>query len=221
MKIDRIYNTTYTDTKEIVMATLSKKFLLGFGIDEEKADLICERHKEVLNEIIAERDQYKEQAEKLPGIQTQLDQYKEAEKKGEKDPYKVKYEALKEDFEEFKKGVKAKEITAKKEAAYSKLLKDAGVSEKRIAAILKVSDLDSIELDDEGKAKDADKLTEAIKSEWSDFIQTEQTKGADVAHPPMNNSSTAKSREEIMKIKNTTERQQAWKEFISNNQKGA
>lgn len=204
------------------MASLSMQFLTALGIDDEKGQLICERHKEVLTEIKTERDKYKEEAEKLPEIQKQLDQYKEAEKKGEKDTYKAKYEALKEDFNEYKKGVEAKETIAKKEAAYSKLLKDAGVSEKHIAKILKVSDIDSLELDEEGNVKEADKHTESIKSEWSDFIQTNRTEGAKVANPPTNNTGKAvKTKEEILKIKNTTERQEAWKDFIvANQQKG-
>jgi hypothetical protein len=204
------------------MASLSMQFLTALGIDDEKGQLICERHKEVLTEIKTERDKYKEEAEKLPEIQKQLDQYKEAEKKGEKDPYKAKYEALKEDFNEYKKGVEAKETTAKKEAAYSKLLKEAGVSEKHIAKILKVSDIDSLELDEEGNVKEADKHIESIKSEWSDFIQTNRTEGAKVANPPTNNTGKAvKTKEEILKIKNTSERQEAWKDFIlANQQKG-
>lgn len=174
------------------MSTLSKKFLAGLGIDEDKADLICERHKEVLNEIIEERDELKTKAEKLDEVQTQLDKLKEAEKKaaenGDKDPYKVKYDAIKEEFENYKKDIADKEIKAKKTDAYKKLLKEAGVSEKRIEAVLKVSDIDGIEFDDEGKVKDSETLTKNIKEEWSDFIQTSSTAGANVANPPSQSS---------------------------------
>lgn len=170
------------------MATLSKKFLEGLGIDENKADLICERHKEVLNEIITERDELKEKAEKYDDVQTQLDKYKKAEKEaaenGEKDPYKVKYEAVKEEFANYKKEIETKEIKAKKTDAYKQLLKDAGVSEKRIDAVLKVSDIDSIEFDDKGNVKDSDKLTEGIKTEWADFIVTSSPEGAKTPNPP-------------------------------------
>ena len=176
------------------MSTLSKKFLAGLGIDDDKADLICERHKEVLNEIITERDELKEKAEKYDDVQTQLNKYKEAEKKaaedGEKDPYKVKYEAIKEEFANYKQEIANKEIKAKKTDAYKQLLKSAGVSEKRIEAVLKVSDIDSIEFDDEGKVKDSDKLTENIKAEWSDFIQTSSTEGAKTATPPASSTET-------------------------------
>ena len=202
------------------MASLTRKFLESLGVEEKAQDQILERHSEVLTEIKDERDKYKEDAEKLPDVQKQLDGYKEAEKNGEKDPYKVKYEAIKEEFEEFKKNVDAEKVTAKKSEAYKKLLKDAGVSDKRIAAVLKVSDLDKVEFDKEGNVKDADKLTEAIKTEWADFIQTSTVSGASVPNPPANNTNTVKSKEEIMKITNTAERQKAWKERLIADQKG-
>ena len=82
------------------MASLSRKFLDSLGIDNDKADLIIERHNEVITEIKDERDKYKADAESLTEIQRQLNEYKEAEKNAEKDPFKVKYEALKEDFEQ-------------------------------------------------------------------------------------------------------------------------
>ena len=191
------------------MASLSRKYLQSIGIEEDKIDLIIEKHGEVVNEIKDERDKFKKDAEMLPDLQKQLKDYQEAEKTAEKDPYKVKYEALKEDFEEYKNGIEAKETASKKEKAYTKLLKDAGVPDKRVSAILKVTDLDSIELDDEGNAKNSEKLTESIKEEWSDFIPTKKTEGAKVANPPTNTGKTTKTKEEIRAIADPTERQKA------------
>ena len=178
------------------MSTLSKKFLAGLGIDEDKADLICERHKEVLTEIITERDELKEKADKYDDAQTQLNKYKEAEKKaaqdGEKDPWKVKYDAIKEEFDNYKTGIETEKVKAKKTEAYKQLLKNAGVSEKRIDAVIKVSDIDSIEFDEKGNVKDSDKITEGIKAEWSDFIQTSTTEGANTPNPPASNGGEKK-----------------------------
>lgn len=202
------------------MATFTRKFLATLGIEDDKVDAIMEKHSEVVGEIKAERDELREKAEQLPDLQKQLEGYKEAEKNGAKDPYRVKYEALKEDFEAYKKEIADKETTAKKEGVYRQLLKDAGVSEKRIDAILKVTDLNSLELDNEGKAIGADKIAESIKAEWSDFIQTTGEQGASVANPPTNQTKAVKTKKEIMEIKDTAERQNAWKEYISANQKG-
>lgn len=194
---------------------LTRKFLSALGIEEEKAEQIIAAHSETVDGLKTERDNYKKDAEQLPAVQRELDSFKEAAKQNEKDPYKVKYEALKEEYDDFKTGIEAKETAAKKEAAYKQLLKDAGVSEKRIDAVLKVSDLESVELDEEGKIKEAAKLTAAIKTEWADFITTESAKGAAVATPPASAPGAVKTKKEIMEIQDTAERQKAWAEYIS------
>ena len=170
---------------------LTRKMLKAMGLEDEKIDQIIEAHSETVEALKEDRDKYKTDAEKLPGVRKELDELKETVKKDEgKDPYKVKYDALKEEFETFKKDVSAKETKAGKENAYKELLKEAGVSEKRIAAVLRVSDVDSIELDTDGKIKDADKLKENIKKEWSDFIVTESTEGASTPTPPKDDKKT-------------------------------
>ena len=191
------------------MASLSRKFLDSLGIEGDKADLIIERHNEVLTEIKDERDQFKTEAEKLPDIQKQLEEYQKAENDPKNNTLQVKYDALKEEFEEYKNGITAKETKAKKEEAYTQILKEIGIPDKRIPAILKVSDIDSIELDTDGNVTNKDKLTESNKVEWADFIPTKQTKGAEVANPPANGGKVTKTKEEIRAIADPIARQKA------------
>lgn len=54
------------------MATLSRKFLSTLGIEEDKADAIIETYQEVLSEIKAERDKYKEEADSIPELKSKL-----------------------------------------------------------------------------------------------------------------------------------------------------
>lgn len=164
--------------------SLTRKMLKAMSIEDEKIDQIIEAHTETTESLKAERDKYKESAEKVSDLQSQLDKANETIKASGADTYKVKYEAIKEEFDNFKKDIKNKETAKAKADAYEQLLKDAGVSEKRIPAILKVTDIASVELDADGKLKDADKLTESIKTEWSDFIQTKGVQGADIPNPP-------------------------------------
>ena len=186
---------------------LTRKFLSALGIEDDKVDEIIGAHTETVNALKEQRDSYKADAEKLPTVQKELDDMKAAAEKNGKDAYKVKYDALKEDFDKFKADLKEKH--ARKEDAYRALLEEVGISEKRIAAVLKVSDVDSIELDDEGKVKDADALKKAIGEEWEDFIVQKETKGAQTATPPAGSGKTYKSKDEIMAIKDTQERQKA------------
>ena len=194
------------------MASLTRKFLSGLGIEDDKLELIIEKHSEVVNEIKTERDEYKEKAEKLPAVEKELAEIKKATEDGKDNSYKVKYEAIKEDFENYKKEIESKATRSKKEEAYKKLLADAGVSEKRIAAVLKVSDVDSLEFEEDGKVKDEAKIVKGIKEEWSDFIGTTSTKGAATSTPPANNGKTTMTKEEIRKISDPIARQKAMME---------
>lgn len=168
---------------------LTRKFLSALGIESDKVEEIINAHTEVTDALKQERDGYKEAAEKLPKVQEELDSLKKAAEENDgTNPFEVKYNAIKEEFEAFKTAQAEKETKAAKNEAYKALLKDAGISDKRIDAVLKVSNVDGVELDKDGKIKDADKLLESVKAEWSDFIVTESTKGADTANPPQNAS---------------------------------
>lgn len=164
--------------------SLTRKMLKAMGIEDEKIDQIIEEHAETVNALKQQRDQYKVDAEKLPGVQKELDELKDAAEKDGENPYKAKYEELQQQFDDYKADVTAKETKAKKTAAYRKLLKDAKVSEKRLDSILKLSPVDDIELDDKGEIKDAENVKKKIEEEWSDFIVTEETHGAESNNPP-------------------------------------
>ena len=187
---------------------LTRKMLSGMGLTAEQVDAIIEEHTNVTQGLIADRDKYKADAEKLPGVQKQLDDLQ----KGDND-WKTKYEKEHNDFEAFKKDVNGKEEAAKVKEAYQKLLEDAGVATKHFKTVLRVTDFSGMKLDKDGNLEGADKLTEDIKSEWSDFISTTSTKGAGVQDPPAKGGK-AKTKEEILAIKDTTERQQAMAENI-------
>lgn len=162
--------------------------------------------------------------EKLTEIDTLKGEKQNAEDKATgAEKWKTKYDALKEDFDTYKRDVSAKETKATRENAYRALLKEAGVSEKRIDKVLKVSDIDSLEMGEDGKFKDADKLIKGIKEEWSDFIVSSGTKGATVTTPPANVNGGKISRAEIFKkdehgkyVLSTAERQKAIAESLSN-----
>lgn len=164
--------------------SLTRKMLKAMGIEDEKIDQIIEEHAETVNALKQQRDQYKVDAEKLPGVQKELDEYKEAAEKDGENPYKAKYEETQQKFDDYKAEVTARETKARKTAAYRKLLKDAKVSEKRLDSILKLSPVDDIELDDKGEIKDAENVKKKIEEEWSDFIVTEETHGAESNNPP-------------------------------------
>lgn len=172
--------------------SLTRKMLKAMGIEDEKIDQIIEAHTETVDGLKAEAEKAKStsqtDAAKIAELQKKLEDAEATalEKEG-KNPWKVKFDALKEEFEGYKTEEQKKATKAAKETAFRALLKETGVADKRIAAVVKVSDIEGIELDEGGKIKDADKIKDNIKSEWADFITTESTKGAETATPPQNN----------------------------------
>lgn len=188
---------------------LTRKFLSALGIESDKVDEIIQAHTETVDGLKEEISKYKGDAEQLPAVQKELDKLKEAAKDGGKNPFEVKYNALKEEFAEYKKEQTAKETKSKKETAYKAILKEAGISEKRISSVLKVSDVDGLEFDENGKVKNHDDLLKNIKEEWADFIVTTTQTGAHTATPPAGTGKTYKSKDEILQIKDITERQKA------------
>lgn len=121
------------------------------------------------------------------------------------------YDALKEQFEKYKAEQEAKAVRSAKETALKELLSDMKMSDKGEKQVLKWMGVDGFELDENGKIKDASTLRKSIKEDWGDYIQTEGAKGAETATPPENGggTGTGKTKAEIMKIKNATERQKA------------
>lgn len=166
---------------------LTRKLLKGMGLTDEQVDTIIEAHTDTVDGLKTDIEKYKGDAEKLPTVQRELDDLKAAGDGG----YKEKYEKEKADFDKYKADQAAKETRAAKEKAYRELLKAAGVSENRIASVLKVTDLNSVELEGD-KIKDADKVTEGVKTEWADFIETSNTHGANTLTPPANNPGSDK-----------------------------
>lgn len=103
-----------------------------------------------------------------------------------------------------------KDAHAAKEAKFREQLKAAGVLEKYFDRIVRLSgeDIDKMELDSKGNVKNADKLAESLKTDWSDYVGSTTTKGAQVDNPPANTGSKM-TKEQIINIKDATERQAA------------
>ena len=189
----------------------TRKFLSAMGIEADKVDEIINAHIEVVDGLKEERGNFKKDAEKLADVEKELTKAKEKiAKNGDGETVaKEDYDKLKREYDDYKADITAKNTRTEKENAFRELLKSVGVSEKRFNAIIKVSDIDGLELDKDGKIKDAEKHTETVKSEWADFIETTTTQGAKTAKPPANNGKgTGKTKEEILAIKDGAVRRQ-------------
>lgn len=170
--------------------------ILGEAHTEEIENQIMALHLGVVDVIKDELSKAKADADKLPEVQAELEKLKSGRE--DDDSYKAKYEKEHADFEKFKTDQTEKDARADKTAKYRALLKKAGVSDKRLDSVLKVTDMDSIKLDKDGNIEDSEKLLGNIKTEWADFIVKEGVKGVDTTDPPKN-TGTRLSKDEIYK----------------------
>ena len=191
-----------------------------------KADIPTDKLKDALEAIISghtdsiealreERDtlrdeisKYKEYEQKYKDVQAELEDAKKLIS-GEKD-----YDSLKKEFDDYKKSVETEKSKTAKTEAVKSLLAELGISEKRMAAILKVTDIDGISLNKDGGITNAEKLKETLKDEWSEFIPTQSEKGANTAEPRKNTGGNKMTKDEILAIKDTAQRQQAISENL-------
>jgi hypothetical protein len=161
--------------------SLTRKFLEGMGIDDKQVESIIEAHSETVNGLKADRDKYKEQAGKVADLQKQLEEAQAAS--DGTDEWEKKYNDEHQAFEDFKAQIQTERADAEKAQAYRGMLMAAGIDPKRIDAIMKVTDLSDVEMED-GKLKDSGKLEESAKEEWADFVLKTFTKGSNPATPP-------------------------------------
>ena len=167
---------------------ITRKLLKGMGLTEEQQDTIIEAHTDTVNGLKADIDRYKADAEKLPGVQKELDDLKG---KGD-DGYKEKYESEHKAFEDYKTSV-----------ALETALKKVGIADKRIATVAKMAKadgfLDALELDENGAAKDAAKFETSLKDGYGEFVVTTSTQGANTPNPPAGNGGSGSITAEAFK----------------------
>lgn len=164
---------------------LTNHMLKTMGIEEEQRDQIMEAHQDTLREIREERDQYRDEAAKVPDLQRQLQEAQEAAEASAGDEWREKFEAEHRALEDYRQKVEAEEQERSKARAYRDMLvTKANVDPKRVDRIMRLIDLSKVELDEDGAVRDADEAAKAAAEEWADFVVTKRTEGSDPENPP-------------------------------------
>lgn len=184
--------------------TLTRKMLSTMGIEQDKIDQIIESHADTVNGLKEKASELQKQAERVPSLEKQIEELKAAQPT---EDWKSKYEELKTEYEDFRQKVDDERAEQEKSRLYRAMLREVGVDEKRFNSIMKLTDLSEIKVED-GKIEDAESVKKSIADEWGDFIVQKSTHGAPVDEPPANAGSKM-SKDEIMSIKDTRERQKA------------
>ncbi len=178
---------------------------------DKAAEEICGRHSADLESIKEQRDNYKKDAETLAETKKELDALKA---KGG-DDYKAKYEAEKKAFDDYKADVTAKQTKAAKESAAKAYFEGKNITGANLSIAMRGArdEINGIELDENGKIKDAKALDDLVSGEYAGLIVSTSTKGAKTATPPANNGG-GMTKEQIFAIKDAGERQKAIAEHL-------
>lgn len=164
----------------------TREFLKAMGLTEEQVSAIMAAHVEVTTGLKAIADQHKADAEKLPGVQAQLDEANKQLEAANKNEYEALYKTEHAAFEKYKTDVATKETERAKQDICRGLLREAGIPEKRVEAVLRLVDLSKLEVDDKNQLTDRKKALQDMKTEFSDYIVTAGQKKDTPDNPPHN-----------------------------------
>lgn len=197
---------------------LTRKLLKGMGLTDEQVDTIIEAHTDTVDGLKADISRYKADAEKLPGVQKQLDDLKASSDGG----YKEKYEKEHSAFETYKADVTAKEAKAAKEKAVRAYFEGKNITGANLELAMRGcgEEMAAIEMDGD-KIKDTKSLDALVAGTYKGLVSTTQTHGANPANPPVNTGG-ANTREDIYKkddkgryVMSTAERQKALADLMA------
>lgn len=195
--------------------SFSRNFIRGLieNVTDEQIRALIDEHMESVTALQGkvsaaeqERDKFKAEADKVRDLEKQINDLK-----GDGTDWKQKYSDEQAAHQKTKDEYTAKELRASKMAVFRSEAKKAGVADKYLDVLCKASaaEIDALELDDKGEAKNSKALADGFKANWGEFIPTVQTRGANVATPPKNEPGTGVTRESIMKITDRVERRKA------------
>lgn len=184
---------------------LTRKYLKSIGLNEDQIEGVIEEHQNTLESLKEQNKTLKADAEKLPGVQKELDDLKAAGDGG----YKEKYEAEVKAHKEYKKQIEGEKKAALDEADVMAICKEAGIArESSLRLIVKDFDRSKIERGDDGKITNRAKLVEAVKKDYADFVGTPGKDGTPPATPPTGGGGgTAKTKKEIIDMTDPVARQ--------------
>jgi len=180
---------------------LTRKTLKAMGLTDEQVDSIIDMHAETVDGLKAQINAAKAgAAEKAP------------DKKGEEKPNQKPedteaYKKLKAEYDQYKADISAKEAKAAKEKAVRAYFEGKGISGKNLDIAIRGAraEIDALELDGE-KIKDSKSLDDLVAGDYSGLVIKTETSGAKTPNPPASTGKPAKTKEDIMKIKDDSER---------------
>ena len=178
--------------------------ILGDACTEEIENRLVALHLGVVDPLKDDLTKYKADAEKLPGVQKQLDDLKAAGDGG----YKEKYEKEHSAFETFKTDITAKESKAAKEKAVRAFFESKNITGANLDLAMRGcgEEMAALELDGE-KIKDTKSLDALVDGTYKGLVSKQTVRVNTGAR--FNGGGKPMTKDEIMQITDRAERRAA------------
>lgn len=197
--------------------SLTRKALKAMGLTDEQIDSVIEMHTDTVSGLKDKLEAAENNSKDVEKLTAEVEKYKNELEKANKaitesEKYKEQYENTKSEYEKYKGEIAAKETKAVKEKAVREYYKSKGINDDNMSIAMRGSrsEIDAAELDEKGKIKDTKVFDELIKGDYAKLISHTEVKGVQTQVPPPNaTNKKVMTWEDIDKIKDVKERQQA------------
>lgn len=197
--------------------SLTRKALKAMGLTDEQIDSVIEMHTDTVSGLKDKLEAAENNSKDVEKLTAEVEKYKNELEKANKsiaesEKVKEQYENTKTEYEKYKGEIAAKETKAAKEKAVREYFKSKGINDDNMSIAMRgiKSEIDAAELDEKGKIKDIKVFDELIKGDYAKLISHTEVKGVQTqVLPPNATNKKVMTWEDIDKIKDVKERQQA------------
>ena len=176
---------------------LTRKALKAMGLTDEQVDSIIEMHTDTVDGLKADISKYKGDAEKLPGVQKELDDLKAAGDGG----WEEKAKDFEKKYNDLVAENKNKETKAAKESAAKAFFESKGITGNSLEIAMRGSSAEIAALDLDGeKIKDSSALDALVNGTFKALVSTTTTNGANIPKPPITTPDKSYSADDIRKM---------------------
>ena len=187
------------------------------GLTDEQIESVVEMHTDTVSGLKDKLEVAENNSKDVEKLTAEIEKYKNELEKANKsivesEKYKEQYENTKSEYEKYKGEIAAKETKTAKEKAVREYYKSKGINDDNMSIAMRGSrsEIDAMELDEKGKIKDTKVFDDLIKGDYAKLISHTEVKGVQTqVLPPNATNKKVMTWEDIDKIKDVKERQQA------------
>ena len=184
---------------------LTRKSLKAMGLTDEQIDSVIDMHSETVDALKAQIATAESKAADYDAIKAQLDALK-----GDGSDYKAKFEAEHAAFEEYKQGVAEKDALAARETAVREYFEGKGITGANLDIAMRgaTKEIGAVSVKD-GNIEDTKVLDDLVAGTYAGLVVTNEAHGVQTSTPPASGGVGKLTKEQIMAINDTAQRQQA------------